>query len=137
MEAPENGRPSGVAGVGIDLVAVAEIRELDERTGGAFTERTFTEEERRAAEKAPDPWEFYAGRYAVKEAVFKAIAPRCREPFDFRRIETVNEPSGRPCVVMTPELRRVCAGARVSGILVSISHAGGLAAAIAEATEEP
>ena len=65
MDRQEHKAPGGIAGVGIDLVTVAEIRELDERTDGAFTARSFTVNEREAAERSAEPYEYYAGRYAV------------------------------------------------------------------------
>lgn len=133
-----NGRRSvpGLVGVGIDLVNISVIKDLDERTHHSFTERTFTAGEKKEAERSPVPYEYYAGRYAVKEAVFKAIMFRCTEPFDFRIVETLSEADGRPYVVMSPEFRKICEDADVDCILISISHDGDLAVAIAEAVKD-
>ena len=134
----DNDRSSftGIVGVGIDLIVIQEIKELDERTRRSFTDRTFTQNEKDEAESLPDPYEYYSGRYAVKEAVYKAIASRCSEPFDFRMVETLSDADGKPHVTMNPEFRKVCEDAGIKEILISISHEGGFSIAIEEAVGE-
>ena len=66
---------SNVIGVGIDLVSISEIKDLNERTKGAFVKKTYTEKELELASSASNYYEFLAGRFAVKEAVYKAIVP--------------------------------------------------------------
>lgn len=129
----ENDHPSAVVGIGIDLVKIDEINDLDQRTGGSFVKQTFTEGEKTEAGKRPDPYEYLAGRYAVKEAVFKAIVSRCSAPFDFRIVETADDGTGKPFLVMNPGFRKICSEADVSRIFISISHDAGFAIAIAEA----
>ena len=63
-----------ISGTGIDLVSISEIEELDKRTRGAFVERTFSDMEKAEADHSPDRYSFLAGRFAVKEAAFKAVA---------------------------------------------------------------
>ena len=85
-----------VKGVGIDLVDVNQLKELDERTKGAFFRRTFTTEEQRQAEMCPDKYEYLATRFAAKEAVFKAVNGLLPVgSLDFRTIETLNEANGK------------------------------------------
>ena len=122
-------------GIGIDVVTVSELAALDERLKGVFVRRTFTEAECRAAEKADDYWVFLAGRFAVKEAVFKALAHLTPEKtFDFRMVETLSAPDGSPHVTLSPALGELlrCAGAEQ--ILVSISNEGDYAVALAQAS---
>lgn len=120
-------------GIGIDLVKINDLKDLDERTNHSFINRTFTEGEKKEAEKAANPYEYYAGRFAVKEAVYKAIVSRCSAPFDLRMIETANDETGKPFVVMSPGFREICKDADVDELLISISHEAGFAAAIAQA----
>lgn len=126
--------PEGLPlGVGIDLVTVSELRALDERTHGVMVRRTFTEAERRDAANAPDYWVFLAGRYAVKEAVFKALGHLTEEKaFDYRKVETRSAPDGSPHVTLTPELSRLLAQAGGNCILVSITNEGDYALALAQ-----
>ena len=51
----ENDHPSAVVGIGIDLVKIDEINDLDQRTGGSFVKQTFTEGERPKPGNAPTP----------------------------------------------------------------------------------
>lgn len=122
------------AGIGVDMVEIAEIRALDARTGGAFVKRTFTGREQAEAKCAPDCWSYLAGRFAAKEAVFKAMAPLVPErTFDFRIVETLREPDGSPQVQIGDALREVMERAQVSRLLVSVTNEGGFAFAFAAA----
>lgn len=126
-----------ISGIGIDLVSISEIRELDERTKGVFTARTFTGPERKIAESISDPWTFLAGRFAVKEAVFKAVAQLTPEKtFDFRMVETLKDKDGAPVITMTGALRPVLEQAAVTKLLVSITHQGDLVIAEVVAVNE-
>lgn len=122
------------AGIGVDMVEIAEIQALDARTGGAFVQRSFTARERAEAESAPDRWSYLAGRFAVKEAVFKALAHLTpQKAFDFRIVETLREPDGSPRVHPGEALREVMGAAHVRELLVSITNEGGFAFAFVAA----
>lgn len=121
-------------GVGVDLVEIAEIKALNERTQGAFVQRTFTPREQAEAETSPDPWVYLAGRFAAKEAVFKALAPLTPDKtFDFRVVETLRQPDGSPQVTQERALREIMDSATVERVLVSISNEAGFALAFAVA----
>lgn len=112
-----------IRGIGVDMTEIKEVQRLAESTGQSFVEKTFTEKERAASLKAADRWEYLAARFAVKEAVFKALAHLTKEKaFDFREIETLNQEDGSPCVTVTPMLREVMDAAGVQKIHVSITH---------------
>ena len=117
-----------VLGVGIDLVDLAEFRRICEEFDAsqaipcAFVARTFTPAELAQARGRHDAWQYLAGRFAVKEAVFKAVAPLTREGFDLREVECLDASTGQPVVVMDGVLAEVYAGAGVSSILVSVTN---------------
>ncbi len=122
-----------VLGVGIDLVSISEIKDLDERTGGAFSRKTYTEKELELADKAQNYYEFLAGRFAVKEAVYKAFCGTFPEvDFDFRRIETIKLENGAPKCMPGDELKKIMADIGAKEIMVSISNQNDFAIAIAE-----
>ena len=126
-----------ISGIGVDLVSVSEIAELDGRTHGAFTERTFSDREKAEAEQSPDRYSFLAGRFAVKEAVFKAVAHLTPEKtFDFRIVETKRNADGSPEVAVNDALAVVLRSAGVTKLLVSITGHGGLALAQVVAVSE-
>lgn len=127
-------RPETPLGVGVDFVEIGEIKALDERTQGAFVQRTFTPREQAEAESSPDPWTYLAGRFAAKEAVFKALAPLTPgKTFDFRVVETLRMPDGSPQVTQEGELKGIMRSAMVEKLLVSISNEAGFALAFAVA----
>ena len=123
-------------GIGVDCVNVPELRALDERLSGAFRLCSFTAAERTEAENAPDPWAYLAGRFAAKEAVFKALSPLLPEtPFDFRRVETLRQPDGRPRVTRSPWMLSLMKKAGVDDILLSITHENPYAIAFSQAIQ--
>ena len=119
-------------GIGIDCVRVSQLKALDERLGGSFVTRTFTPRERALAGEAADYWEFLAGRFAVKEAVFKALSGTTPNPFDFRQVETLRREDGCP-VVNLESIERVLEKAGAKGLLVSITGEGDYALALVQA----
>lgn len=122
-----------VLGVGIDLVSISEIRDLDERTKGAFVKRTYTSKELEDAASASDLYQFLAGRFAVKEAVYKAICSRFPDvDFDFRIVETIKCANGAPKFLPNDELLKILNDIGATDVLVSISNQDDSAIAIAE-----
>jgi phosphopantetheine--protein transferase-like protein len=123
----------GIQGIGIDLVNISTIREMIRRTDGVFVAHTFSEREREDAGAAPDEAAFYAGRFAVKEAVFKALAHLTAErTFDFRIVESQRMADGRPELIVNATMARLLEEAGADGVLISLSHEGDFAIAIAQ-----
>lgn len=122
-----------IIGIGVDLAQIAEIGRLAEVTGDSFLRRTFTEEEREEVQRRATKearLEYYAARFAAKEAVFKALAPHTPEKgFDFRHVCTLNREDGSPYVKMTDWMREICAEAGVRDLHISITTEGEYAAA--------
>lgn len=117
-----------IKGIGIDMVDLREFRGICE---GAFKRRAFTAAELAQAEGRRDPVEYLAGRFACKEAVFKALAPLTREGFDLRAVETLDAATGQPEVTLEGRLAPVLAETGVSSVLVSITNEGDYVSAIA------
>jgi phosphopantetheine--protein transferase-like protein len=120
-----------VHGVGIDAVSIAETRRLMTVLDSVFERHTFTAAELAQSQTATDQAEYLAGRFAVKEAVFKAVAHLTPDgSFDPRVVTCLDGEDGRPTVVVSGELRTVLDAAAVSRLLVSITHEGDLAIAM-------
>ncbi len=110
-----------VKGIGVDMVEVAEVKRLM-RDAGGFIKKTFTEKEVELSGDAASKEEYFSARFAVKEAVFKAVAHLTeKKTFDFRRVETLNAPDGHPYVNLSGELAPLFAEAGIEELLVSIS----------------
>ena len=111
--------------VGIDLVEIERIRRALERYPG-FRERCFTEAERAYCDSRPNPAESYAGRFAGKEAVGKALG--CGVRFTWKEIEIAGRP--KPGVRLSGGTRVWADRVRAGSIDLSMTHSRELAAAI-------
>ena len=116
-----------ILGVGIDLIAIRRIADAIERHP-RFLARVYTDAEQRAiSDKGAQT---AAGYFAVKEAVAKALGTGFRG-FGFRDISVEPDTLGRPVARLTGgalERMRALGG---NGVFVSVTHADGMAAAVA------
>ena len=114
-----------VRGVGIDLCEIRRMADLAENA--AFLERYFTAEERAyLSQKGLGKAQTLAGLFAAKEAVTKALGSGIA--FPLKEIEIGHTAEGQPAVRLTGRAAELAQGGEM---LVSISHEGGMAAAVA------
>lgn len=120
-----------VLGIGVDSVDIEEMARFCADREGSFARRTFSAMERAEAYARADWASVLAGKFAVKEAVFKALAWRTAEGFDFRVVETLEDAYGRPCITVGEDcpLAPILAEAGAHELLVSITNERGLATA--------
>ena len=62
-----------IQGIGADIVEVSRIKNLLERRKDTFAAKVFTSAEISAASGRADLAQYFAGRWAAKEAVSKAL----------------------------------------------------------------
>lgn len=137
----DEGAGAMVLGVGVDMVTISEIaRYWPEGAEGLvdseldpFIKRTFTAAELAQARGRHNAPEYLAGRFAVKEAVFKALAPCTDAGFDLRIVECLDDEAGAPHVTLAGPIAAVLAEAGANEVLVSISNEGDTAVAFAVA----
>jgi holo-[acyl-carrier protein] synthase len=101
-----------VIGTGVDIIEIPRIRTAVEKWGDRFLTRVFTPEEIAYASKHTLPYQHYAGRFAAKEAVYKALGDRTISWLD---ITVINAPDGKP----VPHVRGLSSDRSVH---LSISH---------------
>ncbi len=111
--------------VGVDLIEIERIRRALERYA-SFTERCFTAAEREECLRRPNPPQSFAGRFAGKEAVGKALG--CGVRFTWKEIEIVGRP--KPSVRLSGRTARWAERVRAGEIDLSMTHSRELAAAI-------
>jgi phosphopantetheine--protein transferase-like protein len=120
--------------IGVDLVQISEMKRLIDISGDAFINRTFTRGEVQRSEEASNKAEYFATRFAAKEAVFKAIAHFTKEKtFDLRIIETLEEPDGYPFIRINDALHALLEEAGISALHLSLTHDGDYAMAFVAA----
>ncbi len=121
----------GIAGLGLDLVEIARVEELLSRHGARVRARLFTASEQAYCERRRDSAKSYAGRFAVKEAVMKLLGTGWARGVRWVDIEVVRPPGAAPSVVLHGATARIAAARGIARIHVTITHDGGLAAAVA------
>ncbi|MCA9653643.1 MAG: holo-ACP synthase [Myxococcales bacterium] len=122
-----------VLGIGLDLCPVDRMQRAVERHGDRFVRRICTEREAEYCFARRLPWECLAGRFAAKEAASKALgAPRGIGWYDVEVLPAAFGSHG-PSVVMSGVALEVATARGVRTMLLSITHAGGMAAAVAVA----
>lgn len=86
---------------GIDVIEVSRIEKNIKKFGETFLNRIYTAKEIEYCEsKKVQKYQSYAGRFAAKEAIFKAISESLDNKFDieWKDIEVLNDKNGRPFV---------------------------------------
>ena len=84
-----------IRGIGTDIVDVGRMQEKVSRDSG-FREFVFSPEEIMYCEAQAFPARHYAGRFAAKEALLKALGTGLATEVPLASLEVILEPSGRP-----------------------------------------
>lgn len=86
-------------GCGVDIIEINRIKNDIESIGDRFLNRVFTDREIEYCEsKKAQKFQHYAGRFAAKEAAFKAISKLLNDKWSvcWKDFEVVNDEQGRP-----------------------------------------
>jgi len=118
--------------IGTDLIEIARVRRSLERYA-QFRDRCFTPAEQAYCESRPNPAESYAGRFAGKEAVGKALGFGVARAFAWQEIEIAGRP--KPAVRLSGRLAERAAALGVGSVDLSMTHSRELAQAVAVATD--
>ncbi len=115
-------------GIGNDIIEIERVRGAIERHGQHFLDRLFTKKEQAYCSEYKDQVTRYAGRYAAKEAISKALGTGISEHLEWQDIEILNDKNGKPEVTLSPAAQRHF---NQPSIMLSISHCRTYATAIA------
>lgn len=111
-----------IIGTGVDITEVRRIRQAAEKWGKSFLGRVFTDKELEYAHRHGSFYQHLAGRFAAKEAVFKALGD---PKLTWKDLEIVNDAQGKPhCAILKAMKKQV-------EVLISISHVKSYATAFA------
>ncbi len=111
-----------IIGTGIDIINVARIRKSIERHGERFLHMIFTEAEIAYCEARARKFEHYAGRFAAKEAVLKALGTGAGDETRFREIEVANDEHGKPEILLHGQTLETANAQEVTRVHISIAH---------------
>ena len=118
-----------IIGIGIDLVDVKRIEDAVKKRKH-FLERIYTQEEIKMNPRGEFRFQELAGRFAAKEAFFKAIKSGWRRGVTFSDVIVLNETSGAPYIKLEGRAKEIAQSLGVNKIFVSISHTEDLATGI-------
>lgn len=119
---------------GTDIIEISRIQKSIERTGDRFLEIVYTPAEIEYCEsKKNAKYSHYAGRFAAKEAIYKAVSRLLKERFaiSWQNAQVINDENGNPHVeflnIEIPEIKNID---------ISISHCKEYAVATVTITVE-
>ena len=118
-----------VIGLGIDMIEVERIATKINNNSG-FRELIFSNNEIAYCEQKKNKFEYYAARFAAKEAFFKALGTGWLEGTSFNEVEVTHTESGKPGLSFSGETANIIGAMHFSNILVSLTHLKSVASAV-------
>lgn len=110
-----------ILGIGIDLIETARVAEKLGRSPG-LRSKVFSAVEIAYCERMADPAQHFAGRFAAKEALLKALGFGLSGYLDLCDAAVENNELGAPYFNFTGELKNIIAARGVAHIHLSITH---------------
>ena len=94
-----------ILGIGVDVVQNKRIKSLikDKK----FLSRTFGEKEIKISQKFLDKTNYFAKRFAAKEAFAKSIGTGMRNNLNFKDIEILNDNIGKPFYYKSKKINNI------------------------------
>lgn len=120
-----------IRGIGIDIIEISRIEDSIQHFGSAFLDRIYTAAEQQECAERTDKRFYFAGRWAVKEAISKALGCGIGRECSWLDIEILNSPSGSPAAVLSGAAANRMSALSASKIHISISHERTNAVAVA------
>jgi holo-[acyl-carrier protein] synthase len=111
-----------ILGIGTDIVECLRIARMIERHGELFISRVYTDLEIEYCSGRKAATQHYAGRWAAKEAVLKALGSGWRRGISWRDIEVRNNQHGAPSVSLYGGARDLYEQIGIRRMHVTISH---------------
>ncbi|HLV25834.1 MAG TPA: holo-ACP synthase [Gemmatimonadales bacterium] len=112
-----------IVGLGIDLVEIGRVARLIDRHGERALRKLFTDEERSYAARRAEPARHFAGRFAAKEAAFKALsADSAARQMSWKELEVFGAPDGRPTLRLHGVAASAAARLGANKAWVTITH---------------
>ncbi len=111
-----------VVGIGREIIECLRIAKMIERHGEIFLTRVYTQQEIEYCTARKAATQHYAGRFAAKEAVLKALGTGWTRGIQWRDIEVRNEMGGRPIIHLGGAAAEFAHKMGIKEMLISISH---------------
>ncbi len=118
-----------IFGTGIDIVDISRFERFVRENNEPLFKRVFTEREQAYCAARRRSAQHYALRFAAKEAFVKALGTGIDNGISWRDMEVVNDPSGKPDLVLAGRAAELFREHGLSRIFLSLSHDGNYAIA--------
>ena len=126
-----------IVSIGSDLCQISRIEDVLARRGEGFCSRIYSDSERAYCDARPrSRANHYAGRFAVKEAVMKALGTGWRSGVRWVDIETTREPGQAPRLALHGRTKERARERGITRWHITITHDADLAAAFVVAESE-
>ena len=110
-----------IKGTGADIIEIERIRKAIEKDS-KFTDRIFSKDETGYCNSKLRKEIHFAGRFAAKEAFFKALGTGWRDGMKWTEINVINDTLGKPCIRLEGITLDVFRKKGMRTINLSISH---------------
>ncbi len=111
-----------IIGIGTDIIECLRIAQMIERHGEMFINRVYTQHEIEYCSERKAATQHYAGRWAAKEAVLKAIGTGWIKGITWRDVEVANQFGGKPIIHLYGGALDSAKRRGIEEVQISISH---------------
>ena len=94
-----------ILGIGVDIIKNKRIKSASKNN--KFINRTFSKTEINFSKRNFDKINYFAKRFAAKEAFSKAIGTGFSQNLNFKDIEVLNDQNGKPYFIMTKKINNI------------------------------
>jgi len=108
-----------IESIGVDIVNLERFQRILQRWGDTFLTKVLTSHELGVCRSKKSPIPCTAARFAVKEALYKALPEPFQKKAHWQNVEIQNNADGKPYVVCFGEMKKL---SKEYYIHISISH---------------
>ena len=94
-----------ILGIGVDIISNKRIQSLVKNK--AFIQRTFGKNEVKFSKKTINKVNYFAKRFAAKEAFAKSLGTGFRNSLNFKDIEILNDKIGKPYYLRSKKIHNI------------------------------
>ena len=118
-----------ISGIGVDIIENKRFAKALLRKG--FIKKVFSSAEIKYCESKPNKVEHYAGRFAAKEAILKALGTGLANGITWHDIEIKKNAKGNIATFLHKKAKKSAQQKRIKQFFISITHTKNYAAAFA------
>ena len=111
-----------IIGIGTDIIECDRIGRMLSQHGERFTNHVFTEEEVQYCSGRKIAEQHFAGRWAAKEAVLKALGTGWIAGITWKDVEVVIQLGGKPTIQLHRGAAQKASERGIAEVFISISH---------------